>query len=54
VYNLDSAAELAELDSWSTDQTNFRTFTQRLIAFRKAHPALRPAQFYARWTPTAT
>lgn len=33
--------------SWSTDQTNFRTYTQRLVAFRKAHPALRPAEFYS-------
>jgi isoamylase len=39
--------ELAELDSWSTTQTNFRTFTQRLISFRKAHPALRPVNFYS-------
>ena len=33
--------------SWSADQTNQRTFAQRLIAFRKAHPALRPSNFYS-------
>jgi len=45
-YNLDSIANWLGW-SWNTDQTNFRTFTQRLIAFRKAHPALRPANFYS-------
>lgn len=45
-YNLDSAANWL---SWTFDafDTDFRTFTQRLIAFRKAHPALRPTNFYA-------
>jgi isoamylase len=46
VYNLDSSSNWLNY-SWSTDQTNFRTYTQRLVAFRKAHPALRPAQFYS-------
>jgi len=45
-YNLDSTANWLGW-SWSTDQTNFKTFAQRLIAFRKAHPALRPANFYS-------
>lgn len=44
-YNLDSAANWLP---WTFDafDTDFRSFTQRLIAFRKAHPALRPANFY--------
>ena len=45
-YNLDSNANWLNY-TWSTDQTNFRAFTQRLIAFRKAHPALRPLNFYS-------
>jgi glycogen operon protein len=44
-YNLDSTANWLNY-GWTTDQTNFNTFAQRLIAFRKAHPALRPATFY--------
>src|ERR1044071_9237615 len=45
-YNLDSAANWL---NWSLDanQTSYRTFTQRLLAFRKAHPALRPVDFYS-------
>ncbi|KFA91687.1 isoamylase [Archangium violaceum] len=46
VYNLDSSANWLNY-SLSTDQANFKTFAQRLIAFRKAHPALRPANFYS-------
>ncbi|HEY1176154.1 MAG TPA: isoamylase [Phytomonospora sp.] len=44
-YNLDSSANWL---SWSFDatQSDFRTFTTRLAEFRKAHPALRPADFY--------
>ncbi len=44
-YNLDSYANWL---SWSrdTDQTNFQTYVTRLVAFRKAHPSLRPAGFY--------
>jgi isoamylase len=45
-YNLDSEANWLNY-SWSTTQTNFRTFTQRLISFRRAHPALRPVNFYS-------
>jgi isoamylase len=46
VYNLDSDKNWLNY-TLSTDQTNFRTFAQRLIAFRKAHPALRPLNFYS-------
>ncbi|WNG53618.1 glycogen-debranching protein [Archangium gephyra] len=46
VYNLDSSANWLNY-SLSTDQANFKTFAQRLIAFRKAHPALRPANFFS-------
>ncbi|MCK6545844.1 isoamylase [Myxococcota bacterium] len=45
-YNLDSEANWLNY-SWTTTQTNFRTFTQRLITFRRAHPALRPINFYS-------
>jgi isoamylase len=45
-YNLDSAANWL-LWTRDTDEANHQTFTQRLIAFRKAHPALRPVGFYA-------
>ncbi|MFE7171664.1 alpha-amylase family glycosyl hydrolase [Streptomyces sp. NPDC057616] len=44
-YNLDSSANWLTKD-WTGDQSTFRTYVQRLIAFRKAHPALRPAAFY--------
>ena len=44
-YNLDSTANWLNY-SWSTDQSNFYNFAQRLIAFRKAHPALRPVTWY--------
>lgn len=45
-YNLDSDKNWLDY-ALSTDQSNFKTFSQRLIAFRKAHPALRPAGFYS-------
>ncbi|MFE0646595.1 glycogen debranching protein [Streptomyces sp. NPDC058877] len=45
-YNLDSSANWLTT-SWSADQSTFRSYAQRLIAFRKAHPALRPANFYS-------
>jgi isoamylase len=45
-YNLDSIATWHNY-SWSGDQTTFNTFTKRLIAFRKAHAALRPANFFS-------
>ncbi len=45
-YNLDSSANWL---GWSpdTDQSTFRAFAARLAAFRAAHPALRPANFYS-------
>ncbi len=45
-YNLDSPANWL---SWTLDATDQyqQTATTRLIAFRKAHPALRPANFYS-------
>ena len=46
VYNLDSDKNWLNY-SLNGDQTNFKTFAQRLIAFRKAHPALRPLNFYS-------
>ncbi len=45
-YNLDSSANWLTT-SWTADQSTFRTYAQRLIAFRKAHPALRPKAFYS-------
>jgi glycogen operon protein len=44
-YNLDSDKNWLSY-SLTADQSTFKTFAQRLIAFRKAHPALRPAEFY--------
>jgi glycogen operon protein len=45
-YNVDSSANWL---NWSlnTEQTNFWKYTQQMIAFRKAHAALRPLNFYA-------
>ncbi len=45
-YNLDSPANWLYWTR-STIEADFETFTRRLIAFRKAHPALRPLNFYA-------
>ena len=45
-YNLDSSANWLNW-SRSTDQANFQNFAQALIAFRKAHAALRPAAYYS-------
>lgn len=45
-YNLDSPANWLYWTR-STVETDFETFTRRLIAFRKAHPALRPSNFYS-------
>jgi len=44
-YNLDSTANWLSF-SWSTDQSNFFNFAQRIIAFRMAHQALRPTTWY--------
>ena len=54
-YNLDSPANWLSFN-WSGDQTNFNAFARGMIAFRKAHAALRPAEFYTGsqlmwWTP---
>lgn len=45
-YNLDSNANWLNY-ALSTEQSTFKAFAQNMIAFRKAHPALRPANFYA-------
>jgi isoamylase len=45
-YNLDSSGNWLNY-SFTTDQTNFDTFAQRMIAFREAHPALRPQTWYS-------
>lgn len=45
-YNLDSSANWLNY-TWNADQTTFNGFAKRLIAFRKAHPALRPLDFYS-------
>jgi glycogen operon protein len=45
-YNLDSIANWLNY-SLSTDQSNFNAFAKGMIAFRKAHPALRPGTFYS-------
>ncbi|TBR12479.1 MAG: glycogen-debranching protein [Lysobacter sp.] len=45
-YNLDSAANWLYWTR-STIEANHETFSKRLIAFRKAHPSLRPAGQYS-------
>jgi glycogen operon protein len=45
-YNLDSVGNWLNWN-WTTDQSNFQSFTKGMIAFRKAHPALRPTDFYS-------
>ncbi|WP_338849693.1 isoamylase [Massilia sp. W12] len=45
-YNLDNAANWLSAN-WSVQQSQFHTFAKRVIAFRKAHPALRPQNFYS-------
>lgn len=45
-YNLDSAANWLYWTR-SAIEADHETYTRRLIAFRKAHPALRPAGFYS-------
>jgi glycogen operon protein len=45
-YDLDSAGNWLSY-SFTADQTNFDTFAKRMIAFRKAHPALRPQTWYS-------
>ncbi|WP_216311813.1 isoamylase [Streptomyces nanshensis] len=45
-YNLDNAANWLGHEP-DAEQRTFRTYTERLLAFRTAHPALRPADFYS-------
>jgi isoamylase len=45
-YNLDSPGNWLNY-SFTPDQANFANFAQRLIAFRTAHPALRPQNWYS-------
>ena len=45
-YNLDSPGNWLSYD-WSADQANFNNFVRRMIAFRHAHPALRPQGWYS-------
>jgi len=57
-YNVDSAANWLNYN-WTSDQSNFNAFVRGIIAFRKAHSALRPLNFYsstqlAWWTPAGT
>lgn len=57
-YNVDSIANWLSY-TWTSDQTNFNAFVCGMIAFRKAHAALRPANFYSTaqlswWTPAGT
>jgi glycogen operon protein len=44
-YNLDSSANWLSY-SPTADQSTFHTYAQRMLAFRAAHPALRPANYY--------
>lgn len=44
-YNVDSSGNWLSYN-WTTDQSNSYDFAQRAIAFRKAHPALRPSTWY--------
>jgi glycogen operon protein len=57
-YNVDSVANWLNY-KWTGDQTNFNAFAKGMIAFRKAHAALRPSSFYSPaqllwWTPAGT
>lgn len=57
-YDVDSVANWLNY-TWTSDQRNFNAFVQGMIAFRKAHAALRPLNFYSSaqlvwWTPAGT
>jgi isoamylase len=57
-YNVDSVANWLNYNLTS-DQNNFHAFVTGMIAFRKAHAALRPFSFYSStqlvwWTPAGT
>lgn len=45
-YNLDSSANWLNW-GWNADQRNFQAFAKGMVAFRRAHAALRPATFYS-------
>jgi len=45
-YNLDASTNWLGW-TWTTDQANFKAFSKAMMAFRKAHPALRPSEFYS-------
>ena len=45
-YNVDSVANWLSYN-FTAEQTNFATFSERLIAFRNTHPALRPQTWYS-------
>jgi glycogen operon protein len=45
-YNLDSSANWLTT-SWDANGSNFNAFAKGMIAFRKAHPALRPVNYYS-------
>ncbi|MBL4823293.1 MAG: glycogen-debranching protein [Colwellia sp.] len=44
-YNLDSIANWLNF-SWTSEQSDFNAFAKGMIAFRKNHPSLKPADFY--------
>ena len=57
-YNVDSVANWLNY-TWTGDQSNFNAFVRGMIAFRKAHAALRPVNFYSSaqlswWTPAGS
>lgn len=57
-YNVDSAGNWLGYN-WTSDQSNFNGFVKGMIAFRKAHAAVRPLNFYSTsqllwWTPAGT
>jgi isoamylase len=57
-YDVDSVADWMNY-TWSADQSNFNAFVKGMIAFRRAHAALRPQEFYSSgqlswWTPAGT
>jgi isoamylase len=57
-YDVDSIANWLTYN-WTTDQSNLNAFVKSMIAFRKAHAALRPSDFYSStqlvwWTPAGT
>ncbi|PWF48695.1 isoamylase [Massilia glaciei] len=45
-YNLDSSANWLDW-TWSAAESNFQAFAKGMMTFRKAHPALRPLNFYS-------